>query len=398
MSSCRLLNCQNIGYKREPKICIRENNVVENSLYAIGQVDIGRVAAHYFQAYNVLYTNGIAYDIHSISELGQNKAAPEWLTFPLPGETNTNKAWMPKSFHNKTFPYFRSPKTKTGLAYLDDIYVVTDRAFPDRMKNVMYMFNRQRIPTSTIQWKFDQRNRSKCDGVIHNGTHHTLLNLTPGPIGNLVCLTKKLITNLFVIYLGDATQQRYCAVTVHHVKIWHEIAKSNATLSLVLEDDAVFVPFFKEKFDRFVYTAIRTGALKINPTHCASPRSNISANEWINQDPAFIIGACANLRDSTFSPENRHAFPRLSTHKERFSRCSHAYVLNRCSAQGLLRQMYSKKIPFHIIDWLMIYLGETSRTLQPFWLDPAIAYQGSQATDLQKISTFSRSMTQENEN
>ena len=50
-----------------------------------------------------------------------------------------------------------------------------------------------------------------------------------------------------------------------------------------------------------------------------------------------------------------------------------------------------------VIDWLQTYLGETSQTLQPFWLDPGIAYQGSHAIDRQNILTFTRSMTQENE-
>ena len=184
-------------------------------------------------------------------------------------------------------------------------------------------------------------------------------------------------------------------MTVQHVQIWHEILTSNSTLSLILEDDAIFVPFFKEKFDRFVYTAIRTGALRPGTTDCATPRSNISANEWINQDPAFVIGSCANLQDHSFSHDKHNATPLLSTHKEKFSRCSHAYILTRCSAQALLRQMHLKKIPFHIIDWLQSHLGRQSPTLQPFWLDPAIVYQGSQTQDLSGIPTFGRSMTQE---
>ena len=363
---------------RETWTSTTENDLAEDSLYAVGQTEIGIVASHYFRAYTVLYANGIAYDIYSIRELGQLKASPQWLTFPLPGETNNITAWMPPFEKKQFFPYSQSPETKIGLAYVDDIYVVTDRAFPDRIANMKLMLDRHRIPLSSIQWRYDQSNRSKCDGEIPNGAHHQILNLTPGRI-------------------GDATQQRYCAVTVHHVKIWHKIAASNATLSLVLEDDAIFVPFFKEKFDRFVYTAIRTGALKIDQTHCASARSNISANEWFNQDPTFVIGACANLRDATFPPEKPDAPPRLSMHRERFSRCSHAYVLSRCSAQALLRQMHVKRMPFHIIDWLMIYLGEQSPTVQSFWLDPGIAYQGSQAVDLHNVSTFMRSMTQENE-
>ena len=177
-------------------------------------------------------------------------------------------------------------------------------------------------------------------------------------------------------------QLRYCAVTVNHVKIWHEIAASDSILSLVLEDDAIFVPFFQEKFDRFVYTAIRTGALKIDQTQCASNRSNVSANEWINQDPAFVIGACANLQDATFPPNKGDAPPRLSTHKGRFSRCSHAYVLTRCSAQALLRQIHTTKMEYRVVNDLQTYLGEISPTLQPFWLDPGIIHQRSQAIDL----------------
>ena len=360
---------------------------------------MGKIAGHYFPAHAVVYANGIAYDIYSIRELGQLKPSSQWLTFPLPDEKNSVEPWTATPQSNKTFPFFRSPNTKTGLAYVDDIYVVSDRAFPDRIQNVKNMFIRHDIPVSTIQWRLDERNRSKCEDKTSNSTHHELLNLTPGSIGNVVCLTDILI-NSFIslsIYLGDVTQLRFCAVTMHHVKIWHQIAASNSTLSLVLEDDAIFVPFFKEKFDRFVYTAIRTGALKIDQTTCATNRSNISTNEWINQDPAFVIGTCSGLRDSTFPPNKHDAPPRLSTHKEKFSRCSHAYVLNRCSAQALLRQMYSKRIHFHIIDWLQTYLGETSPTLQPFWLDPGIAHQGSEATDLQSISTFSRSMTQQKE-
>jgi GR25 family glycosyltransferase involved in LPS biosynthesis len=199
----------------------------------------------------------------------------------------------------------------------------------------------------------------------------------------------------FLSSVGNPTQQRYCAVTVQHIQIWHEIAASKSALSLVLEDDAIFVPFFKEKFNRFVYTAIRTGALKIGETQCATPRANLSSDEWINQDPAFVIGACANLRDPSFPPEIHDAPPMLSTHREKFSRCSHAYVLTRCSAQALLKQMHVKKIPFYVVDWLQTYLAKLSPTLQPFWLDPGIAYQGSQAHDLDKVTTFGRSMTQE---
>lgn len=176
-----------------------------------------------------------------------------------------------------------------------------------------------------------------------------------------------------------------------HVEIWTEIAKSNSVLSLILEDDAVFVPFFKQKFDRFVYTAIRTGALKTTPDKCTSQRVNISANEWIEQDPAFVIGSCVGLRDPAFLSNISDASPMLSTHKEKFSRCAHAYLLTSCSAQALLQQMQAQKYKFLVVDWLQTFLGRLSPTLQPFWLDPPLVYQGNMVLDLDGIPSFRRS-------
>jgi GR25 family glycosyltransferase involved in LPS biosynthesis len=199
------------------------------------------------------------------------------------------------------------------------------------------------------------------------------------------------LVDFLLSYVGGDNEQRYCAVTVQHVEVWREIAATTSTIALILEDDAILVPFFKEKFNRFIYTAIRTGLLKIGPHQCASARTNISINEWINQDPAFVVGACASMQDSSFPREMHNATPRLSTHKERFSRCSHAYILTSCSAQEMIRLIDAKKMRFHILDWLQSYLGEISAKLQPFWLDPPLAYQGSQCTDLDGIPTFGHS-------
>lgn len=176
-----------------------------------------------------------------------------------------------------------------------------------------------------------------------------------------------------------------------HVEIWEEIADSNSTLSLILEDDAIFVHFFKEKFDRFVYTAIRTGALKTDPTLCASADVSISVNEWIDQDPAFVIGSCVGLLDPLFLANTSNVPPLLSTHKEKFSRCAHAYLLNSCSARALLKQLHAQRYKFLVVDWLQSYLGQSSPTLQPFWLDPPIVYQGNMALDLDGIPSFRRS-------
>ena len=196
---------------------------------------------------------------------------------------------------------------------------------------------------------------------------------------------------LYLFISGGDTEQRYCAVTVQHVELWREIAAMNSTIALILEDDAIFVPFFKEKFNRFIYTAVRTGTLKIGSHQCATPRANISANEWLNQDPAFVVGTCSGLHDETYLADKHDAPPRITTHKERFSRCSHAYILTSCSAKAMIKLIDSNKMRFQILDWLQTYLAEKSLTLQPFWLDPPLVHQGSQARDLDGILTFGRS-------
>jgi hypothetical protein len=57
----------------------------------------------------------------------------------------------------------------------------------------------------------------------------------------------------------------------------------------------------------------------------------------------------------------------------------------------MIRLIDAKKMGFQILDWLQTYLGEVSFTLQPFWLDPPLAYQGSQCKDLDGVLTFGKS-------
>jgi GR25 family glycosyltransferase involved in LPS biosynthesis len=178
-----------------------------------------------------------------------------------------------------------------------------------------------------------------------------------------------------------------------HVDIWHDIIARNSSLSLILEDDAVFVPHFREKFDRTIYTAIRTGVLKIGGlAHCVKdkPRLSRNSNEWFEQDPMIVIGSCMQIHDSTFVKNRRDAHPRLSVHKESASRCSHAYLLTACSAQALIRQISVRKNAFAQSDLLLNFHVAGSPTLQSFWLDPPIVYQGNRINDLDGISSFKR--------
>jgi hypothetical protein len=54
----------------------------------------------------------------------------------------------------------------------------------------------------------------------------------------------------------------------------------------------------------------------------------------------------------------------------------------------MIRLIDAKEMGFKVLDWLQIYLERISLTLQPFWLDPPLAYQGSQCTNLDGIRSF----------
>ena len=175
-----------------------------------------------------------------------------------------------------------------------------------------------------------------------------------------------------------------------HVDAWHDIAMRKYPLALILEDDPLFVPFFKAKLNRVIYTGIRTGALRINKTCFTRSASTISNDEWTQQEPMLVVGAYMNMHDkSFFQTSHRSASPILSTHKRTPSRCAHAYLLTACSAQALIGQISSTDIEVDTPDFLQNTLFNASTILQAFWLDPPLIYQGNRVDkDLDQISTF----------
>ena len=182
---------------------------------------------------------------------------------------------------------------------------------------------------------------------------------------------------------------------MEHIDIWHDIVTRNSSLSLILEDDALLVPSFHEKCNRTIYTAIRTGVLKIGGLHfCVRERPPLLLNstEWFEQDPMIFIGGCLHMHDINFAAHLRDAKPMLSTHKASSTRCSHAYLLTACSAQALLRQIAAHKNKFIQVDHMLNEIVAASPTLQSFWLDPPIVYQGNQIVDFDGIPSFNQTI------
>ncbi|UJR08078.1 hypothetical protein I4U23_012355 [Adineta vaga] len=174
-----------------------------------------------------------------------------------------------------------------------------------------------------------------------------------------------------------------------HVEAWHYVAENQIKLALILEDDPLFVPFFRKKLERVIYTAIRTGALRID-TNCLnlSESRTMRNDEWIYQEPMIVIGTCFDFYDESFNSSVPDPQPLLTTHKLRPSRCAHAYMITACSARAMLREIAAKPTEIDTPDFLMNELFPRSHVLQSFWADPPLVYQGNRVDDLEQLQTF----------
>ena len=141
-----------------------------------------------------------------------------------------------------------------------------------------------------------------------------------------------------------------------------------------------------------ISTLFRIGALQFNEICLTRKRKQIASNEWIDQNPMLAIGSCFQFHDEHCQKSSSYAFPPLSTQKFNASRCAHAYLLTPCSARALIQKLQMQKNDFQNSDFLQNYLFRLSSTLQSFWIDPPLAYQGNQIRDYDRIKTF-RSQT-----
>ncbi|CAF1140284.1 unnamed protein product [Adineta ricciae] len=304
--------------------------------------------------YSVYHHDSIAYDYYSKTELQQSKIGYQWNIWPLPNDINPNDI---------------SPAHPTNLSFVDVIYIMTNARLVERHEHLKKVFHRQGISMSSVQWRM-KWNRTTC----HSSLSQVYERLN---------LKNRALTH---------DQQRRCAITMEHVDTWYEIAKLNIRLALILEDDVIFVPYFKEKLLRMISTLFRTGALHFNKTCLTRKQKQIASNEWIDQNPMFVIGTCFQFHDEHFQKSSPYAFPLLSTQKFNASRCTHAYLLTPCSARALIEELQMQKNDFQNSDFLQNYLFRLSSTLQSFWMDPPLAYQGNQIHDYDHIKTF-RSQT-----
>ena len=157
-------------------------SVSSKSFYARDAPELSRLASSFFPEKFTVHCQSIVYDRYSIDELGQTHAGLQWLTFPLPHElirTNYPRRWEPPILKKTNFQVYVSPLTETKLAFLEKIYVVTDKSFNDRHEHLKRVFRRHGIPIKSIQWQYVW-NRTTCNSEENVDTIRKRLNLKPG--------------------------------------------------------------------------------------------------------------------------------------------------------------------------------------------------------------------------
>ena len=169
--------------------------------YSIGVSESAVIASIKPHSYNTYHTKGVAYDVYSVKELGQLQPRPEWLTFPLPNEVNCVKCpspWYPIDDFNtsetkgsppRTFSIQVSPMTTSTLAYIETIYVVTDKRFVARHDHLLKTFEYHQIPTESIVWQTNWT-RETCKGQRYE---EVKMKLNPN--------SSKLITSILRLFL-----------------------------------------------------------------------------------------------------------------------------------------------------------------------------------------------------
>jgi hypothetical protein len=150
--------------------------------FSIGWPELSKLASHFFPDNCVVHFRGIAYDQYSINELGQAHPGFQWLTLPLPdelGRTGYPKPWEPPVRNKSTFPVYKSPATKSTLAFLEQIYVITDESFTNRHEHLKSVFLRHDISVESIKWQFAW-NRTTCNSNDSRDEVRERLNLKSG--------------------------------------------------------------------------------------------------------------------------------------------------------------------------------------------------------------------------
>lgn len=133
---------------------------------------------------SVYYFNSTVYDFYSLNEKGLPSAGSQWQAFPLPSESHEAvKPWA--SAYGGSFPVFTSPSTKSNLAFVDHIFIMSDPSLKDRHANINRMFTQHEVFLDAVHWKL-KWNRESCNDEKNYAEVYGKMNLQENAIGKIL--------------------------------------------------------------------------------------------------------------------------------------------------------------------------------------------------------------------
>ena len=326
----------------------------------VGFDELSALAIYLLPPNKQYYYNYTSYDSYSVHEIGQPKPSSYWEKFSL-----------------DTLKLYPGAKSRSGLAFVESIMVITDQNLSSRHEHLNNVFLRQGIPKSAIEYRW-KWNRDNC--ADFNNSEY--------------------IKSIFPYISGDHRTDRGCAVVVEHIDSWYSIAERNLSFALIVEDDVVFVPFLKEKFNRIMSEAVKRNLIKFNKNTSACSdldnMENITMEQLLDNpiltEGVFHFGKCINIETPGLNFSSLIDIPRFTPYRNYFcGRCAHMYGMTHCAAKMMINTLRRSPGRFQWADWLINHVIINSPKLIGWWPDPPLGYQTSQ---IEIIGTLNQSLSQ----
>ncbi|CAF3465519.1 unnamed protein product [Rotaria sp. Silwood2] len=330
--------------------------------YFIGSKELSVLAAHFFPRDKQYYYNYTAYDFYAVHDIGQSQPSSYWEKFTL-----------------DSLKHYPKAKSQSGLAFVESIMIITGKHLKVRHKHIEKVFVHQGMQKSSIEyrWKWNRKNCTHPSNVAY-------------------------IKSKFPYISGDHAKDVSCAIVIEHIDAWYSIAERNLSFALILEDDVTFVPFLKEKFNRFMSQAVKLNLIKVgkNQNNCSSfaNNENITMDELLKNpilsEGVFHFGSCLNMPTPGMKYDSFLEVPRISAYRAYFcGRCAHMYGMTHCAAKMMIEALHKFPIRYQWADWLINDIITKSPKLIGWWTDPPLGYQTTQMETIGEIHPLLKQRT-----
>lgn len=312
--------------------------------YFIGSNELSLLTATLFPFGKQYYYNFTSYDFYSVHDIGQSKPSSYWKNFSL-----------------DTLKQYPRAISQSGLAFVTSVMIVTGTHLKARHEHIENVLLRQGIPKSAIEyrWKWNKTNCADLNNVNY-------------------------IKSKFPYTSGDHAKDVSCATVMEHIDSWYSIAERNLSFALILEDDVAFVPFLKEKFNRFMSEAAKLKLIKVGPNQneCATfeDSKNLTMDQLLKNpiltEGIFNFGSCFDAATHFRNTTGLLQVPSfISYRRYHYGRCAHMYGMTHCAAKMMINTLQKSTTRYQWADWLMNYIITESPNLIGWWPYPPLGYQ-----------------------